>query len=126
MRFLLGLRFLYCVFNKMSSNSSCGGRRRRYRRGGEEEAPKPVEEDVNLSEPAAPGSAQERLSQGGRRHSRRHRRHGRKTLRTVPKGVHVKAKTLKRLLKAKGLKTSGKKSTLRARAREAHLIRGGR
>ena len=63
---------------------------------------------------------------GGRRRSRRHRRHGRKTLRPVPKGVHVKAKTLKRLLKAKGLKTSGKKSTLRARAREAHLIRGGR
>ena len=64
---------------------------------------------------------------GGRRRSRRHRHHRhRKTLRAVPKGVHVKAKTLKRLLKAKGLKTSGKKSTLRARAREAHLIRGGR
>ena len=59
---------------------------------------------------------------GGRhRHSRR-----RKTLRAVPKGTHVKAKTLRRLLKSKGLKTSGKKSTLRARAREAHLIRGGR
>ena len=121
----------------MSSNSSCGGRRRRYRRGGEEgegavmpkpvaDVNKPAEVEVNLSEPAEPGSAQERLSQGGRRRSRRHRRHGRKTLRPVPKGVHVKAKTLKRLLKAKGLKTSGKKSTLRARAREAHLIRGGR
>ena len=123
----------------MSSNSStCGGRRRRrYRRGGEgpeegevmpkpAEVNKPTEVEVNLSEPAEPGSAQERLSQGGRRRSRRHRRHGRKTLRPVPKGVHVKAKTLKRLLKAKGLKTSGKKSTLRARAREAHLIRGGR
>ena len=60
-----------------------------------------------------------------RRHSRRHRRHGRKTVRAVPKGVHVKAKTLKRLLKSKGLKTTGKKSTLRARARQAHLIRGG-
>ncbi len=56
---------------------------------------------------------------GGRRH-RSHRRH---TLR-VPKGVHVKAKTLKRMLKSKGLKTTGKKSTLRARARKAHLIGG--
>jgi hypothetical protein len=62
---------------------------------------------------------------GGRRHSRRHhRRHRHKTMRVV-KGVHVKAKTLKRLLKSKGLKTSGKKATLRARARKAHLIRGG-
>jgi hypothetical protein len=89
-----------------------------------EDAPA-AEEEVNLSEPAPPGSAQAAL-QAGRRRSRRHRRHGRKTLRAVPKGVHVKAKTLKRMLKAKGLKTSGKKSTLRARAREAHLIRGGR
>jgi len=48
----------------------------------------------------------------------------RRTLR-IPKGVHVKAKTLKRMLKSKGLKTTGKKSTLRARARKAHLIRGG-
>ena len=55
---------------------------------------------------------------GGRR--RRHR----KTLRAVPKGVHVKAKTLKRMLKSKGLKTTGKKSTLRSRARKAHLIGG--
>jgi hypothetical protein len=53
----------------------------------------------------------------------RRRRH-RKTLRAVPKGVHVKAKTLKRMLKSKGLKTTGKKSTLRARARKAHLIGG--
>jgi len=37
----------------------------------------------------------------------------------------VKAKTLKKLLKKAGLKTSGKKSTLRARARKARLIRGG-
>jgi hypothetical protein len=51
------------------------------------------------------------------------RRHRRQTLR-VPKGVHVKAKTLKRMLKSKGLKTTGKKSTLRARARKAHLIGG--
>ena len=57
---------------------------------------------------------------GGRR-----RRSRRRTLRPVRKGTHVKAKTLRRLLKSKGLKTSGKKSTLRARAREAHLIRGG-
>lgn len=37
----------------------------------------------------------------------------------------VKAKTLKKLLKRAGLKTSGKKSTLRARAKKAHLVRGG-
>lgn len=54
----------------------------------------------------------------GRRRSRRH------TMR-VPKGIRVKAKTLKRMLKKAGLKVSGKKSTLRARARKAHLIRGG-
>jgi hypothetical protein len=86
-------------------------------------APKPGEEPSPSDLPAL-RDAQAEL--GGRRRSRRHRRHGRKTLRAVPKGVHVKAKTLKRMLKAKGLKTSGKKSTLRARAREAHLIRGGR
>jgi hypothetical protein len=55
---------------------------------------------------------------GRRRHSRRH------TMR-IAKGVPVKAKTLKRMLKKAGLKCSGKKSTLRARARKAHLIRGG-
>jgi hypothetical protein len=55
---------------------------------------------------------------GRRRHSRR------RTMR-IPKGVPVKAKTLKRMLKKAGLKCSGKKSTLRARARKAHLIRGG-
>jgi hypothetical protein len=37
----------------------------------------------------------------------------------------VKAKTLKKLLKKAGLKVSGKKSTLRARAKKAHLVRGG-
>ena len=37
----------------------------------------------------------------------------------------VKAKTLKKLLKRAGLKVSGKKSTLRARAKKAHLVRGG-
>jgi len=95
----------------MSATKLYGGR---HRRGGEEK-----EEEVNLSQSAAPGTAQAAL-QAGRR--RRHR----KTMRAVPKGTHVKAKTLRRLLKSKGLKTSGKKSTLRARAREAHLIRGGR
>jgi hypothetical protein len=79
-----------------------GGRRRRYGGEGEE---KPEEKMV------AP--------MGGRRHSRR-----RHTMR-VPKGVPVKAKTLKRMLKKAGLKVSGKKSTLRSRARKAHLIRGG-
>jgi hypothetical protein len=56
--------------------------------------------------------------EGGRR---RHRRH---TLR-AKKGTRFKAKTLKRILRSAGLKTSGKKSTLRARAKKAHLIRGG-
>jgi hypothetical protein len=37
----------------------------------------------------------------------------------------LKAKTLKRMLKKAGLKTSGKKSTLRARVKKAHLVRGG-
>jgi hypothetical protein len=37
----------------------------------------------------------------------------------------LKAKTLKRMLKKAGLKTSGKKSTLTKRAKSAHLIRGG-
>ena len=37
----------------------------------------------------------------------------------------LKAKTLKRMLKKAGLKASGKKSTLTARAKSAHLIRGG-
>jgi hypothetical protein len=37
----------------------------------------------------------------------------------------LKAKTLKRMLKKAGLKASGRKSTLRARAKSAHLIRGG-
>jgi len=63
---------------------------------------------------------------GGRRrhHSRRHHHRRHHTMR-VPKGVPVKAKTLKRMLKKAGLKVSGKKSTLRSRARKAHLIRGG-
>jgi ElaB/YqjD/DUF883 family membrane-anchored ribosome-binding protein len=37
----------------------------------------------------------------------------------------LKAKTLKKLLKKAGMKVSGKKATLRARAKSAHLIRGG-
>jgi hypothetical protein len=57
---------------------------------------------------------------GGRR-----RRHSRRHTMRIAKGVPVKAKTLKRMLKKAGLKCSGKKSTLRARARKAHLIRGG-
>ena len=36
----------------------------------------------------------------------------------------VKAKTLMMLLKRAGLKVSGKKATLRARAKKAHLVRG--
>jgi hypothetical protein len=85
-------------------------------------APAPI-----VSPPAAASTDNESVSSkeeekpmGGRR-----RRSRRRTLRPVRKGTHVKAKTLRRLLKSKGLKTSGKKSTLRARAREAHLIRGG-
>lgn len=61
---------------------------------------------------------EENLGGRRRRHSRRH------TMR-IAKGTPVKAKTLKRMLKKAGLKCSGKKSTLRARARKAHLIRGG-
>jgi hypothetical protein len=34
-------------------------------------------------------------------------------------------KTLKRILKKAGLKRSGSKATLRARAKRAHLVRGG-
>ena len=52
------------------------------------------------------GSNEEYGKVGGRRHS-------------------VKTKTLKKLLKKAGLKVSGKKSTLRARAKKAHLVRGG-
>jgi hypothetical protein len=37
----------------------------------------------------------------------------------------LKAKTLRRMLKKAGLKVSGKKATLRARAKKAHLVRGG-
>ena len=76
-------------------------------------------------EPEELKTEEDEEAKGGRRHSRRRHHRHRKTLRAVPKGTHVKAKTLRRLLKAKGLKVSGKKATLRARARKAHLIRGG-
>ena len=46
------------------------------------------------------------LATGGRRHG-------------------IKTKSLKKLLKKAGLKTSGKKATLTKRAKSAHLIRGG-
>ena len=44
---------------------------------------------------------------------RRHHRHG------------ITAKKLKKVLKKAGLKVSGKVGTLKARARKAHLMRGG-
>jgi len=37
----------------------------------------------------------------------------------------LKTKTLRRMLKKAGLKVSGKKATLRARAKKAHLVHGG-
>jgi hypothetical protein len=37
----------------------------------------------------------------------------------------IKAKTLRRMLKKAGLKTSGKKATLTKRCKKAHLMRGG-
>jgi hypothetical protein len=116
----------------------------RYRRRGGANEPSMTKDECAAAYPAAaaadpavqgfagvgaPGVADEDEDMNGgrrRRHSRRHRHHRhRKTLRAVPKGVHVKAKTLKKLLKSRGLKVSGKKATLRARARKAHLIRGG-
>ncbi len=39
--------------------------------------------------------------------------------------LDVPVKTLKNMLKSKGLKTTGKKSTLTRRAKKAHLMRGG-
>jgi hypothetical protein len=87
---------------------------------------RPPREKAKLNGEFGDAEAKDEDMDGGRRRRsrRRHHRH-RKTLRAVPKGVHVKAKTLKKLLKSKGLKVSGKKATLRARARKAHLIRGG-
>ena len=37
----------------------------------------------------------------------------------------ISAKTLKKMLKKKGLKTTGKKATLTRRAKKARLIKGG-
>ena len=45
-----------------------------------------------------------------------------------PGGQHgggLKTKTLRRMLKKAGLKTTGKKATLRARCKKAKLMRGG-
>jgi len=97
-RYLLSLKKLYVRLNKMSALSS-------------NPPPKIVDEAESESDEEKPAPV------AGRR--RRHR-----TMR-LPKGKAFKAKTLKRVLKKAGLKTTGKKSTLRARARKAHLIRGG-
>jgi len=72
--------------------------------------PKKIEDEMSESD------EEKKVEMGGRR-----RRH---TLRAA-KGTRFKAKTLKHMLKKAGLKSTGKKSTLRARARKAHLIRGG-
>lgn len=40
-------------------------------------------------------------------------------------GGGLKAKTLRRMLKKAGLKTTGKKATLTKRCKKAHLMRGG-
>jgi hypothetical protein len=97
---------------------------RRYRRGGEDdEENKEDELSVSSSEGEEEPKVKQSMTGLNDMDGGRHRRHRRHTLR-VPKGVHVKAKTLKRMLKSKGLKTTGKKSTLRARARKAHLIGG--
>jgi len=48
---------------------------------------------------------------------------GRKRRGTRRHGMSVKA--LKRALKSKGLKTTGKKAALTKRAKKAHLLRGG-
>lgn len=109
---------------------------RRYRRGGGENekkidplTDKPIEEKednafyqdrIEKDGSYADSSEEEEEPKGGRRRRSR----GRRSASRVPKGVHVKAKTLRRLLKSKGLKSSGKKATLRARARKAHLIGG--
>ena len=70
--------------------------------------PEKIEDEMSESDEEKPPVA------GRRRH----------TLRAA-KGTRFKAKTLKRILKKAGLKSTGKKSTLRARAKKAHLIRGG-
>jgi hypothetical protein len=111
---------LYRVINKMG---------RSYRRGGQEEEKEEMKmnsmpEDSESSSDEEKPKVKQSMTGLNEMDGGRHRRsRGRHTLR-VPKGVHVKAKTLKRMLKSKGLKTTGKKSTLRSRARKAHLIGG--
>jgi hypothetical protein len=102
-----------CVTGQTSTpetpcDTASAGRRRRRHRGGNED-----------------GADEKEKLEGGRRHSRRHHHRRRHHTMRVSKGTPVKAKTLKRMLKKAGLKVSGKKSTLRSRARKAHLIRGG-
>ena len=89
----------------------------------EEDIPIPPPTDDDESDGDGEPKPKPQPTGGRHRRTRRHHRH-RKTMR-LPRGVHVKAKTLKRILKQKGLPVSGKKATLRARARKAHLI-GGR
>jgi len=104
-RYLLGLVNCVVCLIKMA----------RYRRHGGEESDSDEEMVAPAAAPApAPAAVTEQMA--GRRRRSRH---------TLPKGKTFKAKTLKRVLRKAGLKTTGKKSTLRARARKAHLIRGG-
>ena len=112
MRYLLGVMFLYCVCNKMA---------RHRRRGGEESESDEEKQEVA---PADQGEVVQSTTGLDEMDGGRKRRSRRRTLR-LPKGKQFKAKTLKRVLRKAGLKTTGKKSTLRARARKAHLIRGG-
>lgn len=77
-----------------------------------------------MSDQCPPGQMKNEAGECVPTGGRRSRRAGRKTAR-VAKGKGLKAKSLKRILKKAGLKVSGKKSTLRARARKARLIRGG-
>jgi len=60
----------------------------------------------NVDLPAMPAPAGSPGAVGGRRRTRR----------------GPSAKALKRVLKSHGLKSSGKKATLRARAKKAHLL----
>ena len=109
MRFLLGVRKLCSVFNKMSaapppdysqytSKDACEG----VDGGGGKWTPDVLDDAGNV---ITPGSCAAPTTGG------RHR--------------GVKAKTLRRMLKKAGLKTSGKKSTLTKRCKKAHLMRGG-
>jgi len=77
-----------------------------------------------MSDQCPPGQIKDEAGKCVAMGGRRSRRASRKTAR-VAKGKTLKVKTIKRILKKAGLKVSGKKSTLRARARKARLIRGG-